>query len=325
MRSLLTTSSVILIFVIIRLCVYTVDAAEFAYITVLGRHTETFDGASGGAGLHIGWPWPIQVVQRLDRRIQQFDLQPSEHLFPDSEGKTVDKTLSIEAYVVWKISDEEAVDRFIRRIGTPDKAQAILATTINGHLGSSFGKMNMDDIVNTNEARINDTMEKWHAKFLANLKGQVQTEYGIDLVDIRLRRFNYLEKTRDAIFNRIKSERQKKAAEYQEEGKLKAQNIGSQSEEEARKILAEARFQEELLKGHADREAIAIRNEAHSLEPKFYAYLKEMEKLQSILSDNRTVLLLSTHRGLFDLLFQPPRLGNSVGPMPVPPAPKGGK
>ncbi|HMF15314.1 MAG TPA: hypothetical protein VKE94_23530, partial [Gemmataceae bacterium] len=71
--------------------------------------------------------------------------------------------------------------------------------------------------------------------------------------------------------------------------------------------LADARFKEEKLKGEADNEAIRLRNEAHSKDPEFYAFLKKLDKLQNILGDNKTVLLLSSHRPIFDLLFQPPR------------------
>src|SRR5690242_9563353 len=86
----------------VRLSCYTVDAAEYAYVTVLGRHVATHDGADageGGAGLHFGWPWPVQSVQRLDRRLQQFDLPPLEQLTHDPQGKTIDKRLLLEAYV----------------------------------------------------------------------------------------------------------------------------------------------------------------------------------------------------------------------------------
>ena len=73
--------------------------------------------------------------------------------------------------------------------------------------------------------------------------------------------------------------------------------------------MAEAGLEESRLKGQADAEAMTIRNEAHSQDQEFYAFKKKMEKLSTILGDNRTILLLSTNkeRELFDLLFQPPR------------------
>ena len=107
-------------------------------------------------------------------------------------------------------------------------------------------------------------------------------------------------------------------------------HIESSAEEKYRTILAEAKLEEERLKGQADAEAMVIRNQAHSQDPEFYAFLKQMEKLQSILGENRTVLLMSTHRPLFDLLFQPPRPGSMAPAAPkgpatvVAPGPKGG-
>src|SRR5438094_371411 len=116
MRLLITFGVVLLVILMARLSVYTVDASEYAYVTTLGKPAGTFDGSDGeqGAGLHVGWPWPIQTVQRLDRRLQHFDLPATELLTHDAKGKTIDKTLSIEAYVCWRIADLDAVDVFVK-------------------------------------------------------------------------------------------------------------------------------------------------------------------------------------------------------------------
>ena len=106
-----------------------------------------------------------------------------------------------------------------------------------------------------------------------------------------------------------------------------------------RDLLARANAEELRIKGEADTEAARIRNEAHSQDPEFYAFLKKMENLQSILGDNKTVLLLSSHRQMFDLLFNPPRpngvsapgangqngpASDPKSPNPMNPAPKKG-
>src|SRR5437879_2246001 len=106
---ILLALGVIAVITVARLSFYTVDAAEYVYVTVLGEHRETFDGADQetGAGLKIGWPWPIAQTQRLDRRLQQFDLPPTEQLTHDPKGNTVDKILLLEAYVCWKITDKD--------------------------------------------------------------------------------------------------------------------------------------------------------------------------------------------------------------------------
>jgi membrane protease subunit HflC len=305
----------IVIGVALRLSVYTVDAADYAYVTVLGTHMATFDGATEdtGAGLHLGWPWPAQSVQRLDRRLQQFDLPATELLTHDPQGKTVDKMLLVEAFVCWRIADRQAVDLFVRRIGSVDRANAILEPRIRSELGAAIGQMQMDDLVSTEllpgttKTRVDTTVEGLHDRLLAALRKPVREEYGIELVDIRLRRFSHPAQVRESIFDRIKSERNKKVTEYIEEGGRLARKIETEAEEKARIVVAEARRDEVKIKGEADAEAMRIRSEAHQKDPEYYAFLKKMEKLQSILGDNRTVLLLSTNRPLFEALFQPPR------------------
>src|SRR5262249_53108172 len=87
-------------------CLFTVDRSEFVYLTQFGRPIATFDGATDSeAGLHVKWPWPIQSVQRLDRRLQVFDLPGAELLTRDTQRNTIDKTLTVDAYVCWRIAE----------------------------------------------------------------------------------------------------------------------------------------------------------------------------------------------------------------------------
>src|SRR5262249_52324197 len=83
----------------------TVGAAEYVYLTEFGRLMAVLDGGNAEqAGLHFKLPWPIQAVQRLDRRLQAFDLDGAELLTRDPRGNTIDKTLTIDAYVCWRIA-----------------------------------------------------------------------------------------------------------------------------------------------------------------------------------------------------------------------------
>src|SRR5262245_8130838 len=317
MRTFVTICLVLLAILAVRLCVYTVDASEYAYVTVLGKPAGTFDGSDGerGAGLHIGWPWPVQTVQRLDRRLQHFDLPDQEILTHDPDGNTIDKTLSIKAYICWKIADLEAVDLFIKSLGTPERARSILGPRVTSQLGAVITQMAMSDLVSTDagaiagKTKVDEKMAGLHEKLLAGLKGPLRQDYGIELVDIRLQRFNHPSDVREAIYQRIRSEREKKATEHRSEGKRLAQNIESTADEKAREILAKADFDKKKLEGDADAEAMTIRNQAHQQDPEFYTLLAKLNSLQSILVSNKTMLLLSTNRPIFDLLFHPPQPG----------------
>lgn len=305
----------ILVLLLLRMTIYTVDASEYAYVTTLGRHDATFDGAAGatGAGLHAGWPWPIQSVQRLDRRLQILDLPIGEVLTNDSASKSAGENLTFDAYATWKIADVASVEVFIQTLGSMEQARRILANRIGSDLGAMITQRPVEDLISTDagaepgRTRVEESIARLQAEVIDKLRKPLREQYGVELVEVRLRRFNHPPSVRPKIYERIRSEREQKAAKYKAEGEYLAKKIESAAELEKREKLAQARFEEEQMRGQADSEATLIRNQAHSLDPEFYAFLKKMEKLQSILGDNRTVLLLSTHRQMFDMLFSPPR------------------
>jgi membrane protease subunit HflC len=364
--------------VLARLCLFSVDRTEFVYLTQFGRHVATYDGADPGqAGLHFQWPWPVESVQSLDRRLQYFDLPGAELLTRDPRGNTIDKTLTIDAYVCWRIADADGVDRFLRSVGTPAGAQAILGQRINSQLGAAIGQRELDDLISTaaDEAvaangaglivgtwpalapaqagpaaavppvallgaadaavqasrRVDAARRQLRERLLdeappggQSLRAAARQEYGIEVVDVRLRRFNHPPAVRDAIFERIRSERQKKVADYQSEGERQAADIRSAGERRAAELKAEAEAEVVRLRGQADADADRIRNEAARLDPQFYAFLKKLEDYRRILGDNKSVLLLSTHREIFDALFHPPNPGAPNGSPPVSTSKRGG-
>src|SRR6202007_1765194 len=128
----------------------------FVYVTQFGRRLAIYDGADDAqAGLHFKLPWPIQSVQRVDRRLQYFDLPGAELLTRDPKGNTIDKTLTIDAYVCWRIDAEPGgVARFIRSVGTPEGAKAILGQRINSELGAAVGRLELEDLVSTEPGKV---------------------------------------------------------------------------------------------------------------------------------------------------------------------------
>src|SRR5262249_41307144 len=148
------TVTAIVLGILVRMSLFTVDPTEFVYVTQLGAPVGVYDGGvADDAGLHFRWPWPIESLQRLDRRLQHFDLPPAEVLTRDPEAKAPDKTLTVEAYVCWRLlgtkQDPTAVDRFIRTLGTAERARDILGQRITSQLGALLGRRRMDDLVST--------------------------------------------------------------------------------------------------------------------------------------------------------------------------------
>ncbi|HEV3263171.1 MAG TPA: protease modulator HflC [Gemmataceae bacterium] len=346
MRILLLIAVLCLVVVLAGMSVFTVDRSEYVYVTLLGKHTATYDGMTN-AGLHIRWPAPIQSVERIDRRLQVFDLPPTEQLTRDRGGETIDRTLTVEGYVCWRIADADGVDRFIRTVGTPERARAILSQQISSQLSAEIGNMQMDEFVNEDPGKVDAGMGGLRRRLLGQFQkrapkpprrfdddgllgrrlfGQFQKrapagspaaeaadDYGIDIVDIRLRRYNYPPEVVPAIIQRITSEREKKKAEYDSEATVKVGRITADTDRQVKQIGAEAEARAKQLMSHADAEADRIRNEAFSKDVEFYVFLRKLEEYGNILGNNRTILLLSSHRQLFDLLYSPPQPHGSNG------------
>jgi membrane protease subunit HflC len=242
-------------------------------------------------------------------------------LTSDPNGKTIDRTLTIDAYCVWRIADTDAVDRFLRRVGTPAGAQAILSQHINSELGAAIGQMRLDDLISTEPGKVDDARKRLRRRLLSDggsssLQAEAEEKYGIVVVDVRLRRFNHPPAVREAIFERIRSERQKKAADYQSEGEKLAADIKSAGERRVSELKSQADADAVRLRGQADAAADRIRDDAARQDPQFYTFLKNLEDYQRILGDGKSLLLLSTHREMFHTLFNPPT--------PSPPAGKPG-
>jgi membrane protease subunit HflC len=293
-------------------CFYTVDRTEYVYLTQFGKHVDTFDGRiDNEAGLHFKWPFPIQSVQRLDRRLQYFDLPGAEVMTRDEERNTIDKTLTIDAYVCWEIPDAKAVDQFVKTVGTTEGAKNLLTQQLGSRLGAAVGQMRMNDLVSTDAGkegrRVDEKRDELRARLLSQV-AKAETDYGIRVVDVRLRRTNHPESVRRSIYDRIVSERDKLAQAYTSEGDRLAGDIASASDKRISKLKTRAEAESVRMKGQADARADKIRSDAQKQDPEFYAFLKKLDAYKQFLGDNKSLLFLSTDRKIFDLLNNPPAM-----------------
>lgn len=348
MRRLLIIAAVVLLALWGRTALYSVDAGEFAYVTRFGAPIATLDGRTD-AGLHAKLPWPIDSVQRLDRRVQTFDLPAVESLTRDPLSRTVDKTLAVDAFVTWKIPDAAAVDRFVRTVGTPEQARKVLGPRINGRLAAVISTLPLDELVSVTDSAtgiasvagpaavvgVNDRFDAENLRLIDEradrirrrllgeegtdggeaspadrLKERVLADYGIEIVQIRLRRFGYPEAVRASIAERIRSERARKVADYESDGRRRASDIATDADREARSTEAKAKEQKKLIEERAKKEAFDVLNAAHAQDREFYVFLETLKAYQTMLAETRDVLLLSTRHPLFDLLLKPPMAAN---------------
>jgi modulator of FtsH protease HflC len=317
----------------VRSAFYSVDQAEYVYVTRFGEPIIIHDGADA-SGLHIKAPWPVESIERIDRRIQAFDLPAVESLTRDPTSGTVDKTLAVDASITWRIPDSAAADRFFRTLRTPEQARKVLGPLVNGRLAAVISALEMDKLISvidvrtalagtvgfpavavnalrfqSEDVRLIDQRTELVRRRLGGedeLRNRVLAEYGVELLDVRIRRFSYPEAVRSSIAERIRSERAKKVADYESEGRQKAAEISAEADRIARTKEADARAQKTVIEGQANADAARIRAAAYAQDREFYLFLENLRAFQAVISETRDVLLLSTKHPLLKPLAGPP-------------------
>jgi modulator of FtsH protease HflC len=270
-----------------------VDQSEVVYVTEFGRPVRLI----AEPGLH--WKWPYQSRRGFDRRLQLDTPPPREMLTRDK------KNLEVAWYVAWKIAD---VDRFLRSVRTMPDASARLEDMAASVLAAELGGRDLGELVRVGKGSALSSLTELAGKRIGEQAGR---EYGIDVVDVRLRRLNYPEEVRSAVFEQIRSERRRVAAATRAEGESQARRIKSAADRERAHTIAEAEADAARLIGEGEAQATRIANEAHAADPGFYRFLKTLETYRAAL-DKKTMLVLSSESDFLRLLTRgvpesPPR------------------
>jgi membrane protease subunit HflC len=205
------------------------------------------------------------------------------------------KHLEVAWYLAWKLDD---VDRFLRSVRTIPEASARLEDMAASVLAAELGGRDLGELVRVGrETALGSLLEQAGAR----IGEQARKEYGIDVVDVRLRRLNYPEEVRSAVFEQIRSERRRVAAATRAEGESQARRVRSAADRERAHAIAEAEADAARLIGEGEAQATRIANEAHAADPAFYRFLKTLETYRTAL-DKKTMLVLSSESEFLRLL-----------------------
>lgn len=304
-----------------------VDETENAIVERFGKITAIYDRPSQ-SGLHMKLPWPVEIVRRFDRRLQL--LSP-----PGREAFTRDrKNITVDAFLCWKIAEGESgpladrpVVKFFQSVGSNDIAQSRLTTRLQSILTEQIGRIELTELLdasNPDAAPKDDksTLEKVSEVIRRELEKRadetvsLRERLGIEIVDLRIRRINLPTGNMQAVFERMRSERQKIAERYRSAGLAESRVIRSQADKQSGELLAKAQADAERIRGEGEAASIHILNQAHAKDPEFAELLQTLEAYKQILND-RTTLVLSGSNNVFKLLFS----GATRTTMPPPTVP----
>ncbi|MFA5496414.1 MAG: protease modulator HflC [Porticoccaceae bacterium] len=295
----LVAGAIVLVVVIITLssAAFVVDEAEQAIIVQFG---EPRGDVISTPGLHWKLPF-VQEVRRYDRRLLIWDGDVTQIPTLGREFIQVDTTAR------WRIIDplqflrsvrderggrnrlDDIIDSVVRDIVSGTELEEIVRS---GDWSVDIEELDeveqeRDDVVLTQRPKLG--REKLEAEILKSAS-RLMPELGIELVDVRIKRINYIDSVRHQVENRMISERQAIAARFRAEGEGRSLEITGEMERELREISSEAGRQAEEIRGQADAEAIRIYGEAFGADPEFYAFIRTLETYKA-LGENSTLMI----------------------------------
>nr|WP_320116589.1 protease modulator HflC [uncultured Desulfuromonas sp.] len=284
---------------------FVVNEAEQALVTEFGKPV----GEVRNAGIHFKIP-VIQEVHRFSKRILNWDADPNQ--IPTSDKKYI----WVDTTARWRIVDPL---RFFTTVATERGAQSrlddiidsVVRDAVSGHLlvelvrGDDY-QPPTDLTDNIEETTQVDRELVGREDILDNILAQAKLstpEYGIELIDVQIKRINYVEQVRKRVYERMISERKKVAAQYRSEGEGEKADILGQMEKELKKISSESYRKAVEIRGNADAQATTIYAAAYNREPDFYRFLRTLESYQKTVKENNR-LILSTDSDYYKLLSQ---------------------
>ncbi len=258
---------------------YTIDETEQAIILEFGK---PMGETVSSAGLHFKLPW--RSVIKFENRILEYDVEPQAIITKDK------KKLEVDNYARWRIADPLL---FYRSVRTLNGALSRIDPIVYSELRVELGKHVLSEIVDKRRVKIMETVSDKTEEKLA--------EYGIDIIDVRIKRADLSKENERAVFDRMRAERQRKAKQYRSEGEEEALMIRALTDKEKTIILANAYKESQILKGEGDAKAVEIYADAFKSDPKFYEFIRTLEAYEKVV-DKKSTLILSTDSDLFDML-----------------------
>ena len=272
MRSLKSSILVFLllgVFILLQQSLFIVQQTQQALVIQLGHPLDKVYRP----GLHMKLPF-IQNVVYFDARILDYDARPAEALTSDL------KSMVLDNYARWKIVDPL---RFYRTMRTEANAQARLDAVIYSQIRAHIGRHTLTEVVNDKRTAIMDSVTE--------KTSQQMSEFGIKIVDVRIKRTDLPAENQRAIFDRMRAERERQATQYRSEGSEESTKIRSEADKERALILAEANKKSQVLRGEGDAEAARIYADAFSKSPEFFSFQRGLEALRKSLGENTRMVL----------------------------------
>jgi membrane protease subunit HflC len=262
-------SALVLLVAVWNLALFTVPQWMQAMVVQLGEPVRVVREP----GLYWKIPF-IQQVTYFDRRLLDYNASPKEILTVDKQQLVVDN------FTRWRIIDPL---QFYRTVRDESGAQSRLDDIVYSDVRETLGRHTLRDIVSDKR---DDLMAEVTRRSAAKAK-----DYGIEVLDVRIKRADLPEKNEQTVFSRMRTERERQAKRFRAEGDEEARKIRSESDKQVQILLADAQQTAQVTRGEGDAQAARIFAEAYGRDAEFYAFVRTLDAYRTSLASGTTVIL----------------------------------
>jgi membrane protease subunit HflC len=284
-RLTILAASLVLVVLLLELVAFRVRETEVVVVKTFGKATRPVREP----GLYWKWPWPIEEVVRQDARLRVLEGTIEETLTEDR------KSVLVSCFVTWRVGDPV---RFLESTETAEAGERQLERLLRNYQRTALGGFPFSALVATDRAQLG--WDKIEEAIRVPLETVARDELGIEVVFVGIKGLELPKDTTERVFDRMKREREVKAAQLLSQGQSEAGEIRAAAERERQEALDAAEAEKRRLLAQADQESEAA-YKVFEQDPELAIYLKKIEALKRALA-GRTTLVLDTSSPPFDLL-----------------------
>jgi membrane protease subunit HflC len=279
MIAIVAGSVAVFVILVVFSCMYFIYPTDQVLLTELGAPRAVISDP----GLHFKVPF-LQYANFMPRQLLNLEA-PSEEVIAQDK-----KRLVVDAFARWRIVDPL---RFYQSVpnASQDVAETLLAPILSSNIRRVLGSQNFAAMLSEKRAQL--------MRDIRDNMNQEARDFGIVVVDVRIRHADLPPENSQAIYDRMTKERQREAAEYRAEGDETAQRVRARAEREQTVLLAEATRESSILRGQGEAEKTKQLGEAYSQDPDFFAFWRSMQAYQDALSGSNTTVVLSPSNDFF--------------------------
>lgn len=275
--------------------VFIVDQRSYAIVFAFGE----VKAVISEPGLHFKLPSPFQNVLFLDKRILTID-SPEADRFITAEKKNI----LVDSYVKWKITEPKLY--FVSFGGDERRAQDRMSQIVKAALNDEITKRTVKEVISGERGKVMDA-----------IKQKVSDEarqIGVDIIDVRLKRVDYVEQINNSVYERMKAERARVANELRSTGAADSEKIRADADRQRTVILAEAFRDAEKMRGAGDAEASQIYAQAFGQNPEFYKFYRSLEAYRASFKNKSDIFVIDPNSEFFRY-FKNPSISNGQLPL----------